>query len=349
MKKLIFTCAFCVITCTNLFIYAQTVSLEDAIISAGKSVEGNLKTGTKIAVLNFNSGTTAFSEYVIEELMDNFTNGKNLVVVERAKLDIIRKEMDLQLSGDVSDESAQLIGRQLGAQSVISGSLTDTGSVFRLRVYAINVESVAREASSSVNINRNDPQVRFLLTGKTETDGTEISAAATLPDSKPGAVSVASYAIGDTGPAGGIIFYNKGSFSGGWQYLEAAPVEIEFSAKWGAYNKDVNTQTATGSGKKNTQLIAEQLNKDKESGMAAGHCVEIDFEGFKDWFIPSKDELDLLYKNLKLKKLGGFGNGKYLSSSQRGRGFVWVQNFSSGRQEDSPKNEAYAVRVIRSF
>ena len=31
------------------------------------------------------------------------------------------------------------------------------------------------------------------------------------------------YSIGDTGPAGGIVFYDKGSYSDGWRYMEAAP------------------------------------------------------------------------------------------------------------------------------
>ncbi|GHU30912.1 hypothetical protein FACS1894172_04920 [Spirochaetia bacterium] len=35
------------------------------------------------------------------------------------------------------------------------------------------------------------------------------------------------YKIGDTGPAGGLIFYNKGDYSDGWRYLKAAPANTE--------------------------------------------------------------------------------------------------------------------------
>jgi hypothetical protein len=44
----------------------------------------------------------------------------------------------------------------------------------------------------------------------------------------------ATYPIGGTGPAGGHIFYDKGSYSNGWRYLEAAPVSTEWTDKeWG--------------------------------------------------------------------------------------------------------------------
>jgi hypothetical protein len=48
-----------------------------------------------------------------------------------------------------------------------------------------------------------------------------------------------SYKIGDQYPAGGIIFYDKGIFSDGWRFLEAAPDETDYYAQWGANGKNV--------------------------------------------------------------------------------------------------------------
>jgi hypothetical protein len=70
-----------------------------------------------------------------------------------------------------------------------------------------------------------------------------------------------SYKIGDTGPAGGIVFYDKGENSDGWQYLEAAPPEFEFSGNWNSAND---------------------------------MCKLLNINGFTDWRLPDRDELSFM-------------------------------------------------------
>jgi len=70
--------------------------------------------------------------------------------------------MNLQLSGDVSDESAQAIGRMLGAQSIVSGTLTNMGNFHRFRIRVINVETAAIQTQISLDL-QNNSQVSFLL------------------------------------------------------------------------------------------------------------------------------------------------------------------------------------------
>ncbi len=46
--------------------------------------------------------------------------------------------------------------------------------------------------------------------------------------------------VGTVGPAGGLIFYDKGNDDGGWQFLEAAPKGAELSdAAWGLTNVNI--------------------------------------------------------------------------------------------------------------
>jgi len=153
--------------------------------------------------------------------------------------------------------------------------------------------------------------------------------------------------VGDTGPAGGIIFYDKGSVSDGWRYLEAAPNDQSAGIQW--YNGnyiDIKTGTAVGTGRANTEAI---IAAQGSGSYAATLCKNLRIGGFSDWFLPSKDELNLMYTNLKKVGLGGFGESCLWSSSQYNFSFAWEQSFSDGYQGGIIKFYKYAVRVVRAF
>jgi hypothetical protein len=179
-----------------------------------------------------------------------------------------------------------------------------------------------------------------------------------------------TFQIGERGPAGGLIFYDKGVFSNGWRYMEAAPNDIG-PAQWGANRTAVGgTSTSVGTGKANTQRIIPVLTQAGEDG-AALLCSALNINGFTDWFLPSMDELNLMYINLKQKRLGGFGDVRYWSSSEGGRissvsnshmsspdDSAWTQSFKDGEQTNTNygpwggaglKNNSYSVRPVRQF
>ena len=269
----------------------------------------------------------------------------------------------------------------MGAEYIISGSLTNTGGIYRFRINTINVESAGIAASSATDI-ANDSKVQALLasgsggsgTGaRTTQPGGSVTPAAsagqtatTATPPVPTGVIKDSYAIGDTGPSGGIVFFDMGFDMDGWRYLEAAPQDIPGRFQWGVYGQNVGTQTALGSGKQNTEIIISALRSSEETVRAAQVAGAAKYGGYDDWFLPSKDELDLMYKNLKQKHLGNFQNTLYWSSSE-GRenyalaptarnngGFAWYQSFSDGNQtlgsnSANGKNESYAVRAVRRF
>jgi formylglycine-generating enzyme required for sulfatase activity len=116
-------------------------------------------------VLNFTSPAEQFSEYVLKELSDRLVNGRKLVVVDRTELDLIRQEENFQLSGEVSDESAQAIGRKLGAQLIVSGSIDTIGNVYRFRIRTLAVETAAVATSYSADVNPKENRVASLLGG----------------------------------------------------------------------------------------------------------------------------------------------------------------------------------------
>jgi len=157
------------------------------------------------------------------------------------------------------------------------------------------------------------------------------------------------YALRDTGPAGGLIFYVKeGGYSDGWMYLEAAPSDQSTGAEWGCYGTLIPGAdgTAVGTGKQNTIDIEAGC---ATAGTAADICANLSLGGYSDWFLPSKDELNLMYTNLKVAGVGGFADDYYWSSSENDAFRAWIQNFFNGNQPNLNKLNTYRVRAVRAF
>jgi TolB-like protein len=348
----------------------DVVSLDRAIQAAAQNIEAALERGSKVAVLNVNSDSESLADYIIEELTGTLVNGKKLVITDRKNLDLIRKEMQFQLSGDVSDESMQAIGKMLGAEYIVSGSFANLGGTFRFRVRTVNVTTAVIETQSSAAVLA-DSQIGF-LTEKDKPAEKETGGGLKLPAPRePSEKSGRDYKIGDRGPAGGIVFYDKGKTTDGWRYLEAAPKELEATLNWIAseYNSDkLPLSNAIGSGKKNTALIAgflEATEKNYKDDMgvptnAAPYCAALDYDGFKDWFLPSIEELEFMEKNLWQNGWGDFEFMQiYWSSSlagdisDSGDYVVWVCDFygDHARRRGVPAGyyTGFRVRPVRAF
>ena len=130
------------------------VSLETGLKNTVNYFENRLPRGTKLAVLNLSSVSPALAEYVIEEIIGYFANSNSLIMVERGNTDLrlLQQEMDFQYAGEVSDETVLSLGRKLGAQTVVTGSITLTDDVFRLRIRAIDIESAVIQGQINSNI-----------------------------------------------------------------------------------------------------------------------------------------------------------------------------------------------------
>ena len=161
-------------------------------------------------------------------------------------------------------------------------------------------------------------------------------------------VNTGVYQIGETGQAGGIVFYVT---DGGLHGMEAAPVDQSSSADWGCANTIISGAQATsvGSGIVNTDAILASCN---EVNIAARIATSYSLNGFNDWYLPSQDELALLYSNQNI--IGGFSATLYWSSSDNGiqnnNPSAWTQVFASGYQKpDAAKSNKLPIRAIRSF
>lgn len=163
------------------------------------------------------------------------------------------------------------------------------------------------------------------------------------------------YDIGETGPAGGIVFYDKGEYTDGWRYLEAAPASTEWTNKvWGGYvTASVSTGTATGTGAANTQAIVLAFGDaepfQQVTDYAAKLASDLFHGGYDDWFLPSRDELGLMYDNLEVEGLGDFGQTWYWSSSQFDSASAWRRNFDNGDEDYNDTDLGLRVRAARAF
>ncbi len=196
------------------------------------------------------------------------------------------------------------------------------------------------------------------------------------------------YEVGNIGPSGGYIFYDdaigfdldsdgtievneKYLLSEGVRFLEAAPADVvlgesDYTHIFGYYRTEpqgastlVGTATGIGTGKTNTDaLVAAMGNTAYTSNTsttttttedyAARLCDIHEAGGYDDWFLPSKNELNLMYLNLKKKGLGGFSDNYYWSSSESSVYYAWFQILGNGFQNGYNRSVDYRVRPVRA-
>jgi len=104
--------------------------------------------------------------------------------------------------------------------------------------------------------------------------------------------------------------------------------------------------TTTGTGEQNTINIETGC---KTTGTAADICANLSLGGYSDWFLLSKDELNLMYTNLEVAGVGGFVDSYDWSSSESNAYLTWSQGFYLGSQYYYLKPNTYRIRAVRAF
>ena len=179
--------------------------------------------------------------------------------------------------------------------------------------------------------------------------------------------SARSYALGDVGPGGGLVFL----ISGGLTYemarkdwSGAGTPDAGASYCDGSTGVSGAAGTAVGTGAANTAAMAASIACSSD---AAAAVRTYPGGGFTDWFLPSQDELNAMCnysRNPTTPPTGvctgsqdgtfstgtyGFASVAYWSSSQDTAGAAWSQTLDSGSQYSDPKNYSLRVRPVRAF
>lgn len=152
MKKIIFTLMFSLIGVAVSFSQAKGVTIDNALKQAAEKFSSSLKNRTTVAILGISSSYNELSEYMLGELTTDIVQLRKLQVVTRANLDVIKKEMNFQLSGEVSDETMQQLGAKTGAQTVISGTFKPLGTLYILDIQAFDVTTATIQDTYRANV-----------------------------------------------------------------------------------------------------------------------------------------------------------------------------------------------------
>jgi len=125
---------------------------------------------------------------------------------------------------------------------------------------------------------------------------------------------VTEYQVGETGPAGGFIFYDKGKKSDGWRYLEASPEDLKGSTL--NIDEAVNLSAACinsgetfdgfGEGLASTKLLINRCTGIYNASIVASNYK---LNNFNDWYLPTIIEFKEFLKVLTIQRPTSIGQG----------------------------------------
>ena len=162
--------------------------------------------------------------------------------------------------------------------------------------------------------------------------------------------SCPSFIIGETGPAGGIVFYLTDST--GAHGLEVSQSDYGI-APWGCSGKSIPNANgeSIGTGAANTAAIVAGCS---ETGIAAKSADFYSFNGYDDWYLASNSELVILFRNIPANF---FSFGNYWSSTQHfinndiNISNIYAESAGSNGNNGggTDKSQSFYIRPIRSF
>lgn len=273
------------------------VSLCLCLLCFRVSAQNNVVTIIPFASQGISPGDAeTFTEMFISE----YANITKSDVADRSNFDAIAEQYKFQLTDWSNDVKVAKLGKAMNAEKIICGRLSVFGYVITLTVRTIDVNST--KILNSVNWKGNgfDELLDGMKNIIKELNG--------------------MYHIGGKGPGGGIVFYESeigfpvqecDGTEKFCHYLEVSPVEFVCKTwcdcignsrdpfgtptHYTYYMCNTETNEGLGSGKKNTQAILAN-HHESAAKICAEYFTETTIPG--EWFLPSKIELDFLYKNL---------------------------------------------------
>ncbi|MCX6260507.1 MAG: TonB-dependent receptor plug domain-containing protein [Bacteroidia bacterium] len=313
------------------FEYGTTPGHGTTIASAQSPVTGNLSACVSADITGLKAGITYYFRVVAANSLGK-TTGINIPFKYSGEVPVAKTNA----ATNSSPRTAQLNGivNARGLSTVVTfeyGTTTSYGTVITAAQSPVTGLTSARVSANVTDLKAGTNYHCRIVT--TNDIGTNYGEDVTFKS---------EYVIGEY-LYGGYVFYVDETGEHG---LVCAPSDQSLNALWSHSAPAGAAGRAIGTGYQNT---ADIIIGCPEEGIAARLCYDLEMDGYSDWFLPSIDELLLMYTNLHSKGLSSFKDHFYWSSTQDKYG-AWVVSFYYGSKSNHNRNEnAIRTRAVRAF
>lgn len=194
MRKIVLLLTLLCFTATPKFIrsyspgtFQSSDTLEQRLDILARKISDNLTENQKrtIAVVEFSDlkgNVTNFGRFLSEELITRLYQTKKFKVIERQQLNKIIAEQKLTLTGVIDPASAQKLGRVLGVDSIVFGSVSDLVKTLRINARLIGTETGEVFAAASVEIVKDEAVSSLMADGGATSNASPIRTLPAAPD-----------------------------------------------------------------------------------------------------------------------------------------------------------------------
>jgi TolB-like protein len=138
----------------NLF--SQQYTLDDSTRITSQEIVQKIRAGSSFAVVSIKSLSDDLTSHIIGLLETALVNTEKLQMISRQRVQDVLNEQDFGISGYVDDESAQKIGKILGAKYILTGDLVKPEKKYFLNVQILETETAIIMYSRSFEIKNSE-------------------------------------------------------------------------------------------------------------------------------------------------------------------------------------------------
>ena len=305
--------------------------------------------GTNKVLEISNTVSNSHSQLVLSSEISNIGNTGGISFVNKTA-----PVSEKRMAGITSQYNDDSLDYDMDAINELGGSLD-----FWTNKDGIYSQKMKITIDGDIGIGTTTPSTKLDVLGKTSTTELQVTSGAgtgkVLTSDAAGnatwqTVGLPIHYIGES-YGGGIVFY---VYDGGQHGLIAATADQSTGIQWfnGTNRFTGTTGDGLNAGAMNTAMIVAAQMADNPTGnfaakVCADYTVIVGGVTYGDWYLPSKEELNLLY--LQNSVVGGFANNYYWSSTEINANTSWSFNFSLGSASNGTKNFPIYVRAIRAF